>query len=30
MVTLFTVITDQIMRRKIARIDMAESLKSIE
>ena len=30
MVLLFTVITDLIMRRKIARIDMAESLKSIE
>ncbi|MGN0479064.1 MAG: FtsX-like permease family protein [Hominenteromicrobium sp.] len=30
MVVLFTVITDLIMRRKIARIDMAESLKSIE
>lgn len=29
-VILFTVITDLIMRRKIARIDMAESLKSIE
>jgi putative ABC transport system permease protein len=29
-VILFAVITDQIMRRKIARIDMAESLKSIE
>lgn len=30
LVVLFTVITDRIMRRKIARIDMAESLKSIE
>lgn len=30
LVTLFTVATDLIMRRKIARIDMAESLKSIE
>lgn len=30
MVVLFTVITDIILRRKIARIDMAESLKSIE
>ena len=30
LVLLFTVITDLIMRRKIARIDMAESLKSIE
>jgi putative ABC transport system permease protein len=29
-VILFTVITDLIMRRKIAKIDMAESLKSIE
>ena len=30
LVLLFTVVTDVIMRRKIARIDMAESLKSIE
>lgn len=30
LVLLFTVVTDIIMRRKIARIDMAESLKSIE
>lgn len=30
LVILFTVITDLIMRQKIARIDMAESLKSIE
>lgn len=30
MVVLFTVITDLVMRKKIAKIDMAESLKSIE
>lgn len=30
LVLLFTIITDVIMRRKIAHIDMAESLKSIE
>lgn len=30
LVLLFTVVTDLILRRKIARIDMAESLKSIE
>ena len=30
MVILFTVITDLVMRKKIAKIDMAESLKSIE
>lgn len=30
MVMLFTLITDLVLRRKIARIDMAESLKSIE
>ncbi len=30
LVLLFTIITDIIMRRKIAHIDMAESLKSIE
>ena len=30
MVLLFSIITDQILRRKIAHIDMAESLKSIE
>ena len=30
MVVLFTVITDLVMRKKITKIDMAESLKSIE
>lgn len=30
MVVLFTIITDLVMRKKIAKIDMAESLKSIE
>lgn len=30
MVLLFTLITDLVLRRKIARIDMAESLKSVE
>ena len=30
LVLLFSIITDLILRRKIARIDMAESLKSIE
>lgn len=30
MVLLFTIVTDLIMRKKIVRIDMAESLKSIE
>ena len=30
LVLLFSVVTDLILRRKINRIDMAESLKSIE